>query len=80
MMGPTAVTSIARVNLALPSVIILAAIYTGTETSIHIISRPAMTTRATSTSSACSKSCPNGNSNNISFQKATGFKRCRGSF
>lgn len=46
IMGPRAVTSIARLNLALPPVRILAAIHTGTETIIHNTSRPIITEAA----------------------------------
>ena len=46
IMGPRAVTSIARPNLTLPRVRILAAIHTGIETIIHTTSRPIITVAA----------------------------------
>ena len=46
VMGPRAVTNIARVNLTLPAVRILAAIHTGIETIIHRMSRPIITEAA----------------------------------
>ncbi len=46
IMGPRAVTNIARLNLTLPSVRILAAIHTGIETIIHSTSKPIITDAA----------------------------------
>jgi hypothetical protein len=43
IMGPRAVTSIARLNLTLPSVRILAAIHTGIETITHNTTKPIIT-------------------------------------
>lgn len=46
MMGPRAVTSMARLNVTLPRVRILAATHTGIETIIHSTSRPIITVAA----------------------------------
>ncbi len=48
-MGPSAVTSMARLKLTLPIARILAATHTGIETIIHRTSRPIMTAAAITT-------------------------------
>ncbi len=59
IMGPSAVTNIARVNLTLPTVRILAAIHTGIETIIHSTTKPIITEAAITAISVapCSKNC-----------------------